>query len=126
MVHVREARPEELDELAAVSARAFEDDPLVRWVLPDDATRVDRLTRLEAPMAHRVSVPAGRHILATDDLAGIAVWAPPGTWKVSTRRFLPLVPALIRITGAGALRFVRGFGALERKHPDEPHWYLEG
>src|SRR5262249_62182746 len=34
---VREALPAELDSLAPLLARAFERDPVYRWIVPDDA-----------------------------------------------------------------------------------------
>lgn len=123
---VREATRDDLDELAAVTGRAFEDDPLMRWLIPDDRTRLARITAMERAVAHKVALPIGRHILTTTQLAGMAVWAPPGTWKVPSSKFVAVAPQMIVNLRGGLLRMLRGFSVLERKHPHEPHWYLEG
>ncbi|CAN5787416.1 GNAT family N-acetyltransferase [soil metagenome] len=111
--------------LAAVAARAFEHDPIWTWIVPDERTRLDRLTRFFEVMGRRVFAPAGRHRLTTTDLAGMAVWAPPGTWRVSPVRMLPAVPGMVRALGSGTRRVARFSSYLEKKHPAEPHWYLE-
>ena len=125
-ITVREARRDDLDELAAVMARAFEDDPLMKWILPNDRTRLARMTAMERAVSHKVALPIGRHILTTDELAGMAVWAPPNTWKVPTSKFVTVGPQMIATLRGGLIRLMRGFAVLEKAHPHEPHWYLEG
>ena len=57
-----------LDDVAVVSAamaRAFWDDPLQCWLLPDESTRLDRLERMFAGQARYSSIPQGE--CYTDD-----------------------------------------------------------
>jgi GNAT superfamily N-acetyltransferase len=121
---VRRATSADVAELAAVTARAFYDDPLVSWFLPDDKHRLRRSTKwfevtFKAALQHH-------EVYTTTGLAGAAVWAPPGTWNVPLRKALPSVPGTIRWLGKGLGRFLRATNALGSNHPTEPHWYLEG
>ena len=88
---VRRAGTADIEELAAVTARAFYDDPLVSWFLPEDATRLRRSTKwfevtFKGALKHH-------EVFTTEDLAGAAVWAPPLGWNVPLRKSLPLLPA---------------------------------
>ena len=48
---VRKARPDELGRLAAVLARAFYDDPPIRWVITDDGRRRKLLCKAAVTVA---------------------------------------------------------------------------
>ena len=66
-VHVRPAVRSDIPALSAVLAEAFEDDPLMAWMLPDEATRADRLTKLFAAEARYHHLAGGGVEVATDD-----------------------------------------------------------
>src|SRR5262249_24701178 len=117
---VRGAVPGDDDTLESVLVRACEDDPVIRWVFPDDeeARRLYFRTNLE--LGH----PNGT-IFTVDSRAGFAIWAPPGEWRVSLWTQLLLVPRIIRMLGVR--RFQRGmmvFDRLQKEHQEGPHYYL--
>jgi GNAT superfamily N-acetyltransferase len=104
---VRKARPDELGRLAAVLARAFYDDPPMRWVITNDGRRRKLLER-----------SFGLY------LVGAAVWELPAQWKVGVLDQLRLLPSMARINGRLLPRILRALAALESNHPVEPHYYL--
>jgi ribosomal protein S18 acetylase RimI-like enzyme len=120
---VRKGRPADATSLAQVLARAFEDDPVSAWVFPDAA---DRLRRLEL-MYSLISVPEALgddECYTTDDLAGVALWAPPGKAKMSAIESLKLIPTVARVCGRYTPRALRILSYMESKWPERPHAHL--
>lgn len=121
---VRLATQADRSGLARTLAAAFDDDPMMGYLLPvGTANRVARLTAFMG-----LGVKGGlRHdtVHVTDDLAAGAVWRPPGHWKLAPSEMVRDAPALV---GALRGRILTAFSALkviEDAHPSEPHWYLE-
>lgn len=111
--------------MAEVMARAFADDPLMAWVLPDRADRVRRMRGWFSAMYRRVAL---RHldVYTTEPVRGVAEWAPPGRWRLPRRQGLLTLPVTVRWLGGGAWRLGTALAAMEARHPAEPHWYLGG
>jgi ribosomal protein S18 acetylase RimI-like enzyme len=119
---VRPAREEDVDALAGMLARAFDDDPVTRWVYTRDARRPFWMERFFGWQARRL-VP--QDVSWTDDAqAGAALWALPGQWRESARDTV----SLLRLTLPGVLprlpRVLRGLGQVEARHPPQEHLYL--
>jgi len=122
---VRPAEGRDDHEAAAEAlALAFVDDPAWAHLLPDPASRAERLlVFFNAEIGHLA--PEHRQVWLTDDGSGAAVWAQPGRWSV---------PLLETLGQAGPM--ARAFGRrlplatwtqlrFERRHPRSPqHWYL--
>lgn len=111
--------------LGSALAAAFRSDPLWRWITGADAARWDRT----APRAFGAETAAKvryGHTYTTDDRAGAALWAPPGTWRGSVADAVGVAGPMIRLCGVAGSR--RGIGVLrasERAHPPgDDHWYL--
>ncbi|MFI0481079.1 GNAT family N-acetyltransferase [Actinomadura sp. 9N215] len=123
---VREAAAPDAAEIAALLGRAFDDDPVWRWLLPDDASRVRRLTGLFELMLRQVHLPHGGTELAGRDgrTEAAALWDPPGQWRVPLRMQVAQAVPLLRVLGARTPTSLRTLGAIEKHHPREPHWYL--
>jgi ribosomal protein S18 acetylase RimI-like enzyme len=122
----RPANGDELDRVAAVLARAFQDDPMWRWALGRDGTdeRRARLDRFFGAIA-RVLHPRHELTFTAGDFAGAAVWMAPGRWHFSLGDEARLAPAVLGSFGAiGAVRLLRLLGGVERVHLREPHYYL--
>lgn len=122
-VTVRRAGPDDLPQLAAVLARAFDEDPLMRWYLPRAERRVGLLERFYRANLEHVYLPRGE--VYVDAMGtGAALWAPPGRWQLGPRELLTMAPAMMRF----GRRALLGLGALARKgrlHPQQPpHFYL--
>jgi ribosomal protein S18 acetylase RimI-like enzyme len=121
----RPAATADVPAMAAAMARAFFDDPLISWWLPDEDSRLARATRLFG--AGYVKVDLRFHeVWTTDGHAGAATWAAPGRWKLGFRQSAPVLPATVLALRGTILRLVRTLNALESRHPTEPHWYLAG
>jgi GNAT superfamily N-acetyltransferase len=110
--------------LAAVLAGAFQDDPVWEWICPDPVRRRRHLAGLFAQVV-RPHLARGT-VWTTDDHEGAAVWAAPGQWKARPADALrSLVPAVRAVGLTNARARLGALPAMERGHPDEPHWYLE-
>lgn len=123
MPSARHATLADTDPLGSMLADAFAADPLWEWIV-GDAGRWER--RAAAMFAHEVK---GRlrngHAYTTDDLAGAALWAPPGCWRPPVFELLGSALPMARLTGvAGGRRGISFLGGMERAHPSGDHWYL--
>jgi len=121
---IRAVRADDVVPLAAAQARAFYDDPLQVWALPDASIRLDVLTRLFELMIRVVSVPLGESY--TDDSRSVAaLWAPPGQWMVESQAAEQLT-GMAAIVGDGLTRMRQCWESMAAVHPAEPHFYLSG
>lgn len=117
----RRARPDERTLVADVLARAFADDPVVRWIFRDDDA--GRYFRVAA--RHEHSSPDAADLRFDGDRAvGAALWDPP-SFRPSLKHRLLLVPMLLtamRPSAAG--RGSTATALMQRHRPKQPHWYL--
>jgi GNAT superfamily N-acetyltransferase len=114
----------DVPELAWTLAQAFEDDPAMRYFMPDDSARRTRLGRLFAELALPDTLRHGE-TYATPDMGAGALWVPPGEAGSSLMETLRLIPLAASIFGGRNLvRSLRGLAFMESNHPKEPHWYL--
>lgn len=121
---IRKVSITDVQPVARVLAQAFYDDPHFRWIVRDDAKRMQRLERGFAAFASRIWLPHGESY-AHERVAGAALWMPPNTWHLSVVAQLRLMPATIGALRGDALRLLRALTFIERKHPRTPaHWYL--
>ncbi len=122
---VRRARDDDRHAVATVLARSFHDDPLMRWVFPNEGRRLDANERLFLMEAGQTYFPRGQVYLTASGQAA-AMWLPPGEREGgSVLRLLWHLPALVR--AMGIRRIVPAFRSLslvDGKHPQEPHYYL--
>ncbi len=122
----RPARKTDIRELSHTMSRAFYDDPVMEWILPDDNTRSAQLVRVFSAITRHHHLAGGGAEVACDG-AGVgaaALWDPPNRWQHSGREQLAMMPNFIRVFGrrSGKARAVLEF--MKRVHPEEPHWYL--
>lgn len=122
----------ESDETAAMLARAFRDDPMTRFILPDAASR-ERLL----PWLMGATVRYGLHhgeVYASASPCGIdgaAIWLPPGETRLTFGRMLRagMLAAPLRLGFAAFGRFMTLAGRVDEVHgrvASMPHWYLWG
>ncbi len=113
---------------AEALARAFDDSPIVRYLIPKDRPRTigARATFIAA------LVDADKHgeawvATSGDEIVGAAVWSPPGGFPPSTGRQLRQLLHLLAVAPAApralprSLRYLR---RVEAVHPHDEHWYL--
>ncbi len=121
MVAVRPASQADVASLKGALARAFADDPVTEWTFPG-ATVVD-LARMFEALITKVFL-RDFVVQTTDDLAGAALWAPPGTWPLSLRQQLRIAPSVMGMLGKRIVRAARWMKMVDSLHPKEDHWYL--
>lgn len=120
---VRKAAQAEVGALARALGRAFQDDPVFTWVLPDERRRQRTLAPGFELFLRRIWIGLGE-TYAGGDAVGGAIWHPPGLWRLSSREQLCLLPGFARVWGRTTPRALRSLLALEGGHPAEPHYYL--
>jgi GNAT superfamily N-acetyltransferase len=121
---VRRATPGELPALADVLTRAFADDPVTAWILPDEVDRVQRLGRFYSEL-FLPRMAFGRDEIYTDDrISGVAAWTPPAQGETGTLDMLRMLPGLARIFGRWLPRTLKTLSHMESQFPEAPHWHL--
>lgn len=126
-ITVRPMTRDDIGSVAAATARAFEDDPLFSWLLPDDATRVAKSTVLYEAMFKPMLKVDFVEMSTTADCSGLAMWAGPEKWDPPTPVMLGALPRMIRAIGFGGIsKLMAAMNAIKKVHPKEPHWYLAG
>jgi ribosomal protein S18 acetylase RimI-like enzyme len=122
-VIVRKAQLSDARPLAVALARAFEDDPVITWLLPGHRARHRRLAGLFELELRLLHLPL-QEAYTTADMSGAALWAPPGRWPTPPIRLVRAAPRLAWTLRSRLRRAVLSVAALERIHPPESHWYL--
>lgn len=118
-------RPAETDdEQAAVTslARAFWHDPFLVYFYPDEAVRRRRIVRFFR-LLWRVSWPLGQ-IEVTQGCEAVVLWRPPHRWRIRPATIAANLPAMLRAYGSATGRVLHCLSAMEKVHPQQPHWYL--
>jgi ribosomal protein S18 acetylase RimI-like enzyme len=124
---IRPLRADELPVAQHVLARAFHDDPMMRYVIPDDHVRPRALQTLMGFFV-RPSLSGGR-ILATTERSGVAAVLDPGKTSLSpgqvVRAGLLGTVARLGLASTRRLLAVERVGTrLHRVMGDQPHLYL--
>ena len=123
MTTIRLATLNDVPQMACAQMRAFEDDPLITWMLPpDDFGRRATLLfdcMIRASMLHE-------SIYTTDDGVCTAVWAPPEAWTFSEEQLAIMAGPFAEAAGERVDRALGILIEMAQVHPSEPHWYLEG
>ncbi|WP_040808290.1 GNAT family N-acetyltransferase [Nocardia concava] len=126
-ITVRPAQLSDIPELSRVLGIAFSDDPLIEWLIRDDATRARRTSILFAAQARHHFIPLGGVEVACNDansVVGAALWAPPGHWHVEDAATMRQLPSLLRAFRHRLPAAGRMADRMMAAHPREPHWYL--
>jgi GNAT superfamily N-acetyltransferase len=125
-IDVSPAQRSDVGQMSAVLARAFYDDPVMSWMLPDDRSRLKALTRAFAGLARLHFLPrAASEVGRRDGVLGAAtLWDPPGQRKSSRLEELAMMPLMLWAFRSRVPASVRVMELMEKHHPEEPHWYL--
>jgi len=120
---VRSALHDDAATLAATMARAFRDDPFVSYLVQDPNRRMRKLPDMFG-LLFKLARPFGA-VDVTERVEAAAIWRPPNSWHIPFYQYLTNGPTLLGIFGAHALRTLQSMDRLEKRHPREPHWYLQ-
>ncbi len=115
---------DDLDRVAAILAAAFADDPAFLWLIPAGARDRDRrlLTLLRATAASYLRSSQDCYIDASG--RSVALWTPPGRWRVPPGSILGDLRAFRSALGMRAGHALASLWTVERAHPRPAHWYL--
>ena len=122
MGEVREAGAGEAPVLARRLCDAFRDDPVQRWLFPDEASYERRgLANFELVLRRTAQVGL---VHTTAGLEGAALWLPPGRDLMQQPGGALFAWRSVLLMRGAIVRGARFFAELVRHHPREPHWYL--
>jgi len=118
----------QIPEVGEVLARAFLDDPIFVWALPDQAKRERALPRFMISVT-RYGMLLGDVYTTGGAVEGGAVWFPPGKAGTSIVGMFRsgMVIALLRMGLPSASRFMGAIDFLDKLHKRDvttEHWYL--
>ncbi|WP_438311950.1 GNAT family N-acetyltransferase [Streptomyces sp. HUAS TT3] len=116
----RAATPDDASTVSTTLARAFGDDPMMRWFFPDEASREDGMRRYFATLFTR---QYGRHGLCERTDAAAAFWVPPHALDKAAPD-AATVDELQAVLGDRASLFRDAVRAAAEAPPKDPHWYL--
>jgi GNAT superfamily N-acetyltransferase len=125
-VEIAPAHKRDVRRISTVLARAFYDDPVMSWMLPDDNARMKALTRAFAGLTrHHFLSRGGSEVGRRDGTIGAAtLWDPPGMRKGSRFEELLMTPLMLWAFRSRVAASVQLMELMEKHHPEEPHWYL--
>jgi GNAT superfamily N-acetyltransferase len=126
-VQARPATRADVESLSKTLSRAFFDDPVMVWMLPDADLRRRRLHKLfEALTRHHHLAHGGVEVVPDDGggVGGAALWDPPGKWRQTRGEELRAMPGLFLAFGTALRRGLLVEEMMKAAHPEEPHWYL--
>jgi ribosomal protein S18 acetylase RimI-like enzyme len=123
---IRRAREADVPGIAEAMGAAFVDDPVASWFWRKPTGRLEYIRGWYELVAKEHYLEHGEVFVAEEDgeIAGCAMWSPPGRWRFSprvemrtSRYALPRLGLRVPIASIAMRR-------IEREHPEEPHWYL--
>lgn len=129
---VRPATPDDEALVIDTLVRAFDDDPIVNWLLRRDAGRARAFREFYRITFTRFAIQHGASFIASDDQrdeapgnTGVALWIPPNAWQLGVLEQVKLAPYFLRCVGLGGIgRALKFLGGMDQVHPHDPHWYL--
>jgi ribosomal protein S18 acetylase RimI-like enzyme len=117
----------DMSATVATLARAFDEDPVMVWIFPDEQLRRRRLPAFFASSLRGTPRGSGAEVAVLEErVLGAAVWLAPGAWRPPLWRQLVALPGVALRLGSRMAVASSTYGALLRVHPTRPHWYLSG
>ena len=125
-IQTRAATRADIGDLSQTLARAFADDPVMKWMIPDAQVRRRRLPRLFAALTKHQHLDHGGVEVASsaDGIGAAALWDPPGKWQQTRGDELRTGPIMLWTLGTAVSRGQAAAELMKKHHPEEPHWYL--
>ena len=120
---VRTATKADMTPLSQSLARAFYDDPVFSYFIPDHSVRLKKLERV---MGILFKLGEPHHAcFTTTNYESVTLWRPPNEWDVPFWAYITNGPALISAFGGNLPRVLTTMDMMEKTHPHTPHWYLQ-
>lgn len=106
--------------ISRVLVRAFDDDPMMRWFFPDDASREAAMGRYFSTIFTRQYAHSG---VCERTAAAAAFWVPAEA-QAKAVPDAETIQELQNILGDRAGLFAEAVGTAAAHTPEEPHWSL--
>jgi GNAT superfamily N-acetyltransferase len=120
---IRVARADDVPVVGETLARAFHDDPVFSWMVPDPARRRRALPSLFAAFAEHFVTHEETYL--ADGNVGVAMWAPAGVTPIPAVDAEAFGNRVAEILGDDAARGMELSEILESHHPARPTCYLQ-
>mgnify|MGYP003350642208 CR=1 FL=1 len=124
MSTLRRASLADFDRVVVTLVRAFDADPLIRFMLPDDAAYREWQGSTYFRLVARPWFDHGE-VWVTDDVVAVSVWGAPNPPRRSETLRAELIALFERFDADLRARMSTVAGALKTLKPAEPHWYLQ-
>jgi ribosomal protein S18 acetylase RimI-like enzyme len=119
----RAATADDAERASQTLARAFIDDPLICFLLRDEAKRPASMPKLFG-LLFKMGLPHGACDV-TEGCESVALWRPPGKWHIPFYQYITNGPQFLGIFGIGGLSVMGIMDRIEKAHPHVPHYYLQ-
>ncbi|MFX1302587.1 MAG: GNAT family N-acetyltransferase [Promethearchaeota archaeon] len=112
-----------------VLSKAFQNDPVLRWQIPDANKRLAKLHHFwELPL--RIGIKYGEAYGTSEDLEGIAVWRPPKHVNISYWKYIKKggfkLPFKFGLKTTKRIMFFQDVNqSIRNIYMKGPYWYLE-
>ena len=125
-IDVRPSQKTDVKALSRALGRAFYEDPIMMWMLPNAAQRTRTLPRVFAAMTRHHFLAGGGVEVATNGsgIGAATLWDPPGLRRSSRLEQLAMMPTMLWAFRSRIPASTRVMELMEEHHPEEPHWYL--
>jgi ribosomal protein S18 acetylase RimI-like enzyme len=120
---IRIAAPSDVPQVAGVLGDAFFNDPVCRWIVPEDSPRREAMYGFFRVGLETLWVQHGL-VLTTEDATGAAVWLPPGHAQPAEDEAADAMAGWASAFGDHGDALERFMTIVEEGHPHEPHYYL--
>ena len=122
---VRRASFADSDRLVLSLVRAFDDDPVINWLLRQDSKRSQAFDLYFRTALCVITMPRGE-VFVTDDCVGGALWVPSDKAEIGLARQLSLLPDMIRAGRLRGMKRLMGMiDVMNKAHPHERHYHLQ-
>jgi ribosomal protein S18 acetylase RimI-like enzyme len=116
---LRRAGPDDVRRLCVTAMRAFVDDPVMRWLFPEDDVFCEPGGEVfRGAMTGWISLG---EVWCTDDAVAVAVWIPPGRPEITVE----VDPPVADIPADRLERFGIIGECMATHTPADTHWYLQ-
>lgn len=108
--------------IATTLARAFHDDPVFRWIYPNERRRTESLPGAFSVYAEVLQRHHETYVV--DDFAGVALWVPPGEPAIADDEAEEFAQRIGEMAGREADRLFEVMELIDEHHPHTPSWFL--
>ena len=120
---LRQARADDIPELARVLAAAFQEDPIFSWLIPADERRLAALERFFDVELRTVGRARGS-VWTSHGLTGASISTPPGRWRLPWSVLLANAPSFARVFSGRLAHGAALLQLMEWRHVRRPHHYF--